>query len=134
MGSADFVQAPAGESEHGQKLESRAERREAVDPLQCFVRGALEDFFRFVTPDGSRVAWSGRAPMLTDGYRVWDVLDAHHIPKKDTPLSRAFARRVVVVIVEDHAGRVDDAQPALHLHRLKLLRVPSLRRDRAHLG
>lgn len=71
--------------------------------------------------------------MLTDSYRVRDILDAYHVPEENTPLSRAFARWIVVVIVEDHAGRVNDAQPALDLHRLKLFRVPSLRRDRAHL-
>jgi hypothetical protein len=105
------------EREHRQQLARIRERRDPIDRLHALRRRALQD-------------------RLDDLHGVRHVLDAHDVAQEHGRRARAglVPVRCEVRVVEDDAGRVDDAQAALERDALQLARVAGRARDRADLG
>lgn len=68
----------------------------------------------------------GKHSNRTDGYRIVDVLRLDDVAQEHRRL--ILALYTLIVIIKDNAGRIDDPQPALELHRLQLFRMSRLRR------
>ena len=68
---------------------------------------------------------NSRGTQRTDGNGVVDILRFDDVAQEH---GRLFLALYTLVVVKDDAGRVDDPQPALELHRLQLFRMSRLRR------